>query len=182
MKCVLVWYSQPLTSIFGLINSCIKKMRLECHLHPSHSMVPPEVSIEDDSQTVLDVRWGNLCRKKQPRKSRFHLISKKFLFLPYFHWDHNHKHNIWLWEEQFPRCSELWNHNLHVSHVTTSSASNDQFQGCIWNLRSNQTRETDQFHWRRIEWHTLDGRWVIIHFSVWTKVLGEYERRAHNNR
>ena len=39
VKCVLVWYSQPLTSIFGLVNSNIKKMRLECCLHPSHSMV-----------------------------------------------------------------------------------------------------------------------------------------------
>ena len=35
VKCVLVWNSQPLTSIFGLVNSSIKKMRL----HPSHSMV-----------------------------------------------------------------------------------------------------------------------------------------------
>ena len=32
MKCVLVCYSQPLTSIFGLVNSSIKKMRLECRL------------------------------------------------------------------------------------------------------------------------------------------------------
>ena len=39
VKCVLVWYSQPLTSIFGLVNSSIKKTRLECCLHPSHSMV-----------------------------------------------------------------------------------------------------------------------------------------------
>ena len=39
VKCVLVWNSQPLTSIFGLVNSSIKKMRLECRLHPSHSMV-----------------------------------------------------------------------------------------------------------------------------------------------
>ena len=39
MKCVLIWYSQPLTSIFGLVNSSIKKMSLECRLHPSHSMV-----------------------------------------------------------------------------------------------------------------------------------------------
>ena len=38
VKCVLVWYSQPLTSIFGLVHSSIKKMRLECCLHPSHSM------------------------------------------------------------------------------------------------------------------------------------------------
>ena len=38
MKCVLVWYSQPLTSTFGLVNSSIKKMRLKCRLHPSHSM------------------------------------------------------------------------------------------------------------------------------------------------
>ena len=38
VKCVLVWYSQQLTSIFGLVNSSIKKMRLECLLHPSHSM------------------------------------------------------------------------------------------------------------------------------------------------
>ena len=29
---------QPLTSIFGLVNSNIKKMRLECRLHHSHSM------------------------------------------------------------------------------------------------------------------------------------------------
>ena len=36
--CVLVLFSQPLTSIFGLVNSSIKKMRLECCLHPSHSM------------------------------------------------------------------------------------------------------------------------------------------------
>ena len=27
-----------LTSIFGLVNSSIKKIGLECHLHPSHSM------------------------------------------------------------------------------------------------------------------------------------------------
>ena len=38
VKCVLVWYSQPLTSIFGLVNSSIKNMRLECPLHHSHSM------------------------------------------------------------------------------------------------------------------------------------------------
>ena len=38
VKCVLVWYSQPLTSIFGLVNNSIKKIRLECCLHPSHSM------------------------------------------------------------------------------------------------------------------------------------------------
>ena len=36
--CVLVWYSQPLTSIFGLVNSSIKKIRLEWRLHPTHSM------------------------------------------------------------------------------------------------------------------------------------------------
>ena len=34
----LVWYSQPLTSIFSLVNSSFKKMRMECRLHPSHSM------------------------------------------------------------------------------------------------------------------------------------------------
>ena len=39
LKCVLVQYSQPLTSIFGLVNSRIKKMRLDCRLHPSHSML-----------------------------------------------------------------------------------------------------------------------------------------------
>ena len=39
VKCALAWYSQPLTSIFDLVNSSIKKMRLECCLHPSHSMV-----------------------------------------------------------------------------------------------------------------------------------------------
>ena len=39
VKCILVWYSQPLTSIFGLGYGSIKKMRLECHLHPSHSMI-----------------------------------------------------------------------------------------------------------------------------------------------
>ena len=39
VKCVLVWNSQPLTSIFGFLNSNIKKMRLECRLHPSHSMI-----------------------------------------------------------------------------------------------------------------------------------------------
>ena len=39
VKCVLVWYSQPLTSTFGLVNRSIKKMSLECRLHPSHSMV-----------------------------------------------------------------------------------------------------------------------------------------------
>ena len=38
VKCVLVWNSQPLTSIFGLVYSSIKKIRLECRLHPSHSM------------------------------------------------------------------------------------------------------------------------------------------------
>ena len=38
VKCVLVWYSQPPTSIFGLVNSSIKKIRLECCLHPLHSM------------------------------------------------------------------------------------------------------------------------------------------------
>ena len=38
VKCVLVWYGQPLTSTFGLVNSSIKKMRLECCLHPTHSM------------------------------------------------------------------------------------------------------------------------------------------------
>ena len=38
VKCVLVWYSQLLTSVFGLVNSIIKKMRLECRLHPSHSI------------------------------------------------------------------------------------------------------------------------------------------------
>ena len=45
VKCALVWYSQPLTSIFGWANSSIKKMRLECCLHPSHSMLsslPPK--------------------------------------------------------------------------------------------------------------------------------------------
>ena len=35
---VLVWYSQPLPSIFGLKNSSIKKIRLEWRLHPTHSM------------------------------------------------------------------------------------------------------------------------------------------------
>ena len=39
VKCVLVWYSQPPTSIFGLVNSSIKKVRLECRLHPSHFMI-----------------------------------------------------------------------------------------------------------------------------------------------
>ena len=38
VKGVLVWYSQTLTSIFGLVNSSIKNMRLECLLHPSHSI------------------------------------------------------------------------------------------------------------------------------------------------
>ena len=38
VKCVLVRYSQPLTSIFGLVNSSVMKIRLECRLHPSHSM------------------------------------------------------------------------------------------------------------------------------------------------
>ena len=51
VKCVLVWYSQPLTSIFGLVNSSIKKMRLECCLHPSHSMVTDLIC------------WGGLMQK-----------------------------------------------------------------------------------------------------------------------
>ena len=34
----VVSYSQPLTSIFGLVNSSIKEMRLEWRLHPLHSM------------------------------------------------------------------------------------------------------------------------------------------------
>ena len=33
--CVLFWYSQPL---FGLVNSSIKKIRLEWRLHHTHSM------------------------------------------------------------------------------------------------------------------------------------------------
>ena len=36
--CVLVWYSQPLPSIFGLVNSSIKKISLKWRLHPAHSM------------------------------------------------------------------------------------------------------------------------------------------------
>ena len=40
VKCVLVWYSQPLTSMFGLVNRSIKKMRMECCLQLSHSKQP----------------------------------------------------------------------------------------------------------------------------------------------
>ena len=39
MICVFVWNSQPLNSIFGLVNSSIKKIRLEWGLHPIHSMI-----------------------------------------------------------------------------------------------------------------------------------------------
>ena len=38
VKYVLFWYSHPLSSIFSLINSSIKKMWLECCLHPWPSM------------------------------------------------------------------------------------------------------------------------------------------------
>ena len=44
VKCVLLWYSQPLTSIFGLVNGSIKKMRLDCCLHPLHSMIPLNIT------------------------------------------------------------------------------------------------------------------------------------------
>ena len=37
--CDLVWYSQPLTSIFCLVNSGIKKSRIESNLHPKLSML-----------------------------------------------------------------------------------------------------------------------------------------------
>ena len=43
-ECSVFWsISQQLTSIFGLVNSSMKKMRLECRLHPSHSMDLPEI-------------------------------------------------------------------------------------------------------------------------------------------
>ena len=38
---VLVWYSEPLTSKFGLVNSRIKMIRLGWHLNPTHSMDVP---------------------------------------------------------------------------------------------------------------------------------------------
>ena len=55
VKCVLFWYSQPLTSIFGLVHSSIKKMRQECRLHPSHSM--------DTSLDLSQAYWFPLRNK-----------------------------------------------------------------------------------------------------------------------
>ena len=60
VKCVLVWYSQPLTSIFGLVNSRIKKMRLQCRLHPSHSMSWCMCSVQHFNHKLQILIWGVL--------------------------------------------------------------------------------------------------------------------------
>ena len=81
VKCVLVWYSQPLTSIFGVVNSSIKKMRVECRLHPSHSMLIPHFSI-----TVEHMRGAAALTAFSSLLENFEKVFSAFLGAKFFFW------------------------------------------------------------------------------------------------
>ena len=87
VKCVLVRNSQLLTSTFGLVNSSIMKMRLECRLHPSHSgdydwgHIPTLSSMVLLRQLYLMTTflWRYLRMKERQKLSRW-IVGKKLHF------------------------------------------------------------------------------------------------------
>ena len=118
VKCVLVWFSQPLTSIFGLVNSSIKKRWLECHLHPSHSMphqAPTEHTLKDPffiflsicSRTRFSHDWAYA---HGPIFHKFEHTPKDLFFICLSIWRPIFHMILHILKPPFFVCLSLWTH------------------------------------------------------------------------